>query len=144
MYLVAIVISSYTNILGFTVYITMRISYIFSKDLQFFMSFACQTYSDGKLLKSHIQSVHENCQDFLCKPCGKRFGSYRKLESHNWQSHSQVTCDVCGKEVANKVRLRKHKVFVHNETNGVLFCEKCPKDAFFSQRTFEKHMSNKH
>ena len=92
----------------------------------------------------HVLRVHDKRQDFECKPCGKTFASYLQCYNHNWQSHSQVNCEVCNKQLANPNQLKKHKVFVHNETNGVLFCEKCPKDAFFSQRTFEKHMSNKH
>ena len=103
-----------------------------------------KTYSNEKLLRSHNQSVHENCQDFVCKPCGKIFGSHFKLGKHNWQSHSQMTCDICGRVVANNQRLQKHKVFVHNQTDGVWFCEKCPKDVFFAQKMLDKHIRNKH
>ena len=103
-----------------------------------------KSYSTKRLLASHKQSVHENCKDFECKPCGKQFGSYDKLKKHEWQSHSQMTCEICGKQAANPNLMRKHKIFVHNETNGVLFCEKCPKSAFFTQSKFEKHMEDKH
>ena len=55
-----------------------------------------------------------------------------------------MTCEICGKQAANPFLMRKHKVFVHNETEGVLFCEKCPKAMFFAQYKFEKHMNDKH
>ena len=103
-----------------------------------------KSYSSKGLLLSHKQSVHDNCKAFECRPCEKQFGSNLNLRKHNWQSHSQMTCEICGKQAANPNLMRKHKVFVHNETKGVLFCEKCPKSVFFTQSQFEKHMKDKH
>ena len=103
-----------------------------------------KSYSTKRLLASHKQSVHENCKDFECKLCCKQLGSYLKLKNHNWQSHSQMTCEICGKQAANPTLMRKHKIVAHNETEGVLFCKKCPKAMFFTQSNFEKHMIDKH
>ena len=55
-----------------------------------------------------------------------------------------MTCEICGKQAANPTLMRKHKIAAHNETKGVLFCEKCPKAMFFTQSNFEKHMNDKH
>lgn len=103
-----------------------------------------QTYASNQNLQSHIQSVHEKGQDYECKPCGKKFGSYRAVVNHNNQSHSQVNCEICGKQIANPNALKRHKVFVHNDTKGAWLCEKCPKKVFFVQTAFEKHMNEKH
>ena len=58
-----------------------------------------------------------------------------------WKTHTQkVECDICLKTISNPNELKRHKVFVHKETEGAWLCEKCPKSAFFSQATFDKHM----
>ena len=103
-----------------------------------------KTYSCNVHLKSHIRTVHEKCLDFECTQCGKKLGSNVKLKNHTYYSHSQVNCDTCGKEIANPHDLKRHKVFVHKETKGVWFCEICPKSAFFSKSTFDKHVKDKH
>ena len=103
-----------------------------------------KSFTTQRQLQSHKQSVHEDCREFECKPCGKQLGSYNNLRKHNWQSHTQMTCEICGKQAANPNLMRKHKIFVHNETKGVLFCENCPKSVFFTQSKYEKHMEDKH
>ena len=55
-----------------------------------------------------------------------------------------MTCDVCGKQAANPNLMKRHKIFMHNDTMGALFCEKCPKSVFFTQEKLEKHMKIKH
>ena len=123
-------------------------SYIEQHDCPSIKRFACnqcdKTYSSNEHLKSHIRTVHEKCLDFECTHCGKKVGSQSKLNNHIYYSHSQVTCDTCGKEIANPYDLKKHKVFVHKETKGVWLCEICPKSAFFSKATFNKHVKEKH
>ena len=58
---------------------------------------------------------------------------------HKYREYS----DICYKKMSNPIELRRHKVFVHKETEGAWLCEKCPKRAFFSQSTFEKHIADK-
>ena len=95
-------------------------------------------------LRSHVKSEHDKCFDFECIHCGKKFASSKTLKNHIWQSHSPVTCEMCQKTVATSTELRKHKVFVHNKTEGAWVCEKCPKTVFFLISAFEKHVKDKH
>ena len=74
----------------------------------------------------------------------KKLASKKTLDNHIVQSHNQVTCELCHKKVATKTDLRKHKVFVHNDTKGAWLCDRCPKTVFFMKSMFEKHMKNKH
>ena len=103
------------------------------------------TFASKDNLKSHVLSVHEKRLDFACKHCGKRFPTLKVLEGHVKQTHTQnVKCEICDKKISNPIELRRHKVFVHKETEGAWLCEMCPKSAFFSKSTFEKHMKTKH
>ena len=96
-------------------------------------------------LKSHVLSVHEKRLDYACEHCGKRCPTLKVLDGHVKQTHTQnVKCEICDKKVSNPIALRRHKVFVHKETKGAWLCVECPKSAFFSKSTFDKHMKSKH
>ena len=106
----------------------------------------CSMISSAKPnLESHVLSVHEKRLDFACEYCGKKWATLPVLRNHMKQTHTQhVVCDICNKKISNPIELRRHKVFVHKETEGAWLCQKCPKRAFFSQSTFEKHIADKH
>jgi hypothetical protein len=106
----------------------------------------CHMAFKSKLnLKSHILSVHEKRLDFACEYCGKKWPTLQVLKGHVKGTHTQkVKCEICDKKISNPIELRRHKVFVHKQTEGAWLCEKCPKSAFFSKSTFEKHMKTKH
>ena len=110
--------------------------------------FACnqcdQKYVKPQSLAVHVAQIHEKRQDFECKPCGKTFAAEFQFYSHNWQVHSKKTCDICNKEISNTTQLKRHKVFVHNETKGVWLCEKCPKKVFFTKNCYGEHLAKKH
>ena len=112
-------------------------------------SFSCDhchmTFKSKLNLKSHILSVHEKRLDFACEHCGKKCPTLHVLKGHIKGTHTQhVKCEICDKKISNPIELRRHKVFVHKQTEGAWLCEKCPKSAFFSKSTFEKHMKTKH
>ena len=95
-------------------------------------------------LKSHIQIVHLKREDFECKICGKKFGSLVRLRNHNRQSHTQMNCEICNKQVNNPFELKKHMALVHNDTKNAWICEICPKRVFFTETSYQKHVQNKH
>ena len=112
-------------------------------------SYPCEnchvTFTSKDNLESHVLSVHEKRLDFSCDHCGKKCPTLKVLDGHIKQVHSQnVKCEICDKKISNPIELRRHKVFVHKQTDGAWLCEMCPKSAFFSKTTFEKHMKTKH
>ena len=67
------------------------------------------------------------------------------LRYHILQTHgTPVRCEICAKIISNQSQLMRHKVFAHNQTEGVWLCEKCPKSAFFHKSTYENHVKEKH
>ena len=76
-------------------------------------------FSTKPNLKSHVLSVHEKRLDFACEYCGKKWATLPVLRNHMKQTHTQhVVCDICNKKIYNPIELRRHKVFVHKETEG--------------------------
>ena len=75
----------------------------------------------------------------------KMWPTLNTLKNHVRKTHTEhVYCDICDKKISNPLELRRHKVFVHKETKGAWLCVECPKSAFFSKSTFDKHMKSKH
>merc|ERR1712166_240247 len=70
--------------------------------------------------------------------------SKAKLSNHIFNCHSQFTCDICNKVIANPYDLKRHKLSVHKDTTGVWLCESCPKSAFFTKSKFDRHMKENH
>jgi hypothetical protein len=96
-------------------------------------------------LQSHVVTVHEKSCEFACHHCGKKWATSNLLRCHIKKTHTEhVNCEICNKKISNPFELKRHKVFVHKETKGAWLCVKCPKSAFFSKSTFEKHMKTKH
>jgi hypothetical protein len=102
-------------------------------------SFSSKTNLDG-----HIKVEHDKILDFECTVCGKKVGSNAKLLDHMFRCHSQVTCEICNKEIANPYDLKRHKLIVHKDTTGAWLCRRCPKSAFFTKSKFDQHMKDKH
>ena len=103
------------------------------------------TFTTLQNLQGHILSAHEKQFDFECEHCGKKLATVKRLQNHISQCHSShVVCEICQKQISNPYELKRHKVFVHKVTKGVWFCDKCPKNAFFSKTTFDKHVKDKH
>jgi hypothetical protein len=95
-------------------------------------------------LQLHIKRDHENNRPFTCNYCSKGFVNSKSRNEHIKNTHQPVGCDICHKSISNHWELRKHKVFVHKQTEGCHFCELCPKSVFFSPQTFLKHCATKH
>jgi hypothetical protein len=103
------------------------------------------TFTKKHNLQSHVIKVHEKRCEFACDHCGKKWATSNLLRCHIKKTHTEhVNCEICNKKISNPFELKRHKVFVHKETKGAWLCVKCPKSAFFSKSTFEKHMKTKH
>ena len=95
-------------------------------------------------MQCHFKREHEKSLEFSCETCSKKYPHINRLKTHIWQSHTPVKCEICQKTVATSRELRKHKFFVHNNTEGAWQCQECPKKVFFLKTNFEKHVNEKH
>ena len=103
------------------------------------------TFTKKHNLQSHVIKVHEKSCEFACDHCGKKWATSNLLRCHIKKTHIEhVNCEICNKKISNPFELKRHKVFVHKETKGAWLCVECPKSAFFSKSSFERHMKTKH
>ena len=103
------------------------------------------TFTKKHNLQSHVIKVHEKSCEFACDHCGKKWATSNLLRCHIKKTHTEhVNCEICNKKISNPFELKRHRVFVHKETKGAWLCVKCPKSAFFTKSSFERHMKTKH
>ena len=101
------------------------------------------TFSDKGEMKAHMLSFHSTKEPtFNCTKCSKQFGTIYTLKKHTASQHEGKTskCDICGKILSDKHKLRVHKEFVH-EGKRPHECSKC-KATFYSPYEFKKHRQN--
>ena len=82
-------------------------------------------------LVDHIQ-VHLNPEYFKCQQCDKNFASRSCLRIHVKKKHEGIKeqgyeCDLCGKILGDKYRLKFHKLIHEAEHQERLPCKECDK-----------------
>lgn len=82
-------------------------------------------------LVDHIH-VHLNPEYFKCQQCDKNFASRSCLRTHVRKKHEGIKeqgyeCDLCGKILGDKYRLKFHKLIHEAENQERLPCKECDK-----------------
>ena len=79
----------------------------------------CEINFDAKSkLEKHIQCheerSRENVQQTLeCNKCDKVYGNISKLRRHDWRSHREVDCTVCGERLESRQNISQHRKDKH-------------------------------
>ena len=131
-----------------TPFTKMHRCYRYKKRTKINLNLVCEEcgkkYSQKADLKIHIMSVHRNEKPFKCKNCDKAFSGAKTLSDHQRQAHDRQICKICDRSLQNVLYLRRHMVFDHDETNGAIFCDICPKKVFFSLKMLDTHNKRFH
>ena len=100
------------------------------------------TFSDKAVMKAHMVTKHALKKAFKCAKCHKEFGTIWTLKNHDASVHEGKTseCDICGKILSNRHKLRTHKEFVHEKLKPHE-CSVC-KMTFKTPFQFKKHRNN--
>ena len=63
--------------------------------------------------KSVHEKVHEERvnNEYKCGKCEKVYGSMSKLRRHDWRSHREVECTICGETLKSR-----HDISCHRQT----------------------------
>lgn len=66
--------------------------------------------------KSHGDQCGSMRKNFNCKQCDANFESFSSLVLHTTVTHQQFDCDICGKKLATRQNLERHKQ-MHDKKN---------------------------
>ncbi len=98
----------------------------------------------GTQMTEHVKSKHENDTPYKCDQCPKSFGTNTFLRQHITQVHRKLTCNLCGKEICNKLWFKRHMAKVHGVVEDNAFqCDKCT-IVFETMDAKIRHMMKQH
>ena len=112
-----------------------------------------RTFSTKAVLRKHILNEHSENKYTPCHMCGHDFTVFSikkhlvlcnlsESERHERREKRKIKCNDCGKVLADKVKLRRHTRFIHN--NEKLFkCNYCDHQDFRTDN-LKVHIRNNH
>ena len=110
--------------------------------------FQCQICSKGFLYKTDLEShenIHTGVKNFKCETCNKSYSSKKALYDHNKLVHAEnketFSCDICGKTLRDKYKLKYHMMVHSNKKN--FKCSHCPSE-FKGGENLRKHVVKYH
>ena len=67
--------------------------------------------SKGDIIK-HL-GVHNEESDIKCSKCEKVYKNMSKLRRHDWRSHREIDCNICGIKLRNRGEISTHRRMEH-------------------------------
>ena len=92
--------------------------------------------------RNHILDKHKDAEKYKCDMCEKEFTNPLKLKSHKLKIHEGLNCEACGKSFKTAYNLKEHISRVH-EGHKDHKCTTCNK-LFFSVSELKKHITAVH
>ena len=103
-------------------------------------SYVCEVCLEVFCTKYKYQK-HYSTHVLTCPQCPCSFHNQKLLDRH-MERHNVMECDVCGKKVKGRARLKIHKAQVHSETS-IMPCDVCGKQ-YKGIKSLEQHKITDH
>jgi len=94
-----------------------------------FKPFACdlcpKKFAIIRQICDHVEN-HKTEKKFKCEVCSRSFAHKNNFNVH-MERHAglKFKCDLCDCEFSTKQRLKRHKSYMHSNSNQTLKCDKC-------------------
>ena len=86
------------------------------------VQFKCQEcdeiFDESENLNEHMKK-HQKVEQFKCCKCVKAYSSMHKLRRHDWRSHRNVECNICGEQLESRDSISSHRKDVHQMVNKI-------------------------
>ena len=91
----------------------------------FFTCQACnKVFKEEDSLKDHVIIVHAE-KVFTCQICNKSYISMSQLRRHDWRSHREIECNICGENIQSRENIKSHRQTKHQMFKRI-FCKYFP------------------
>ena len=90
---------------------------------------------DKENLKEH--TGQHNQMSLKCNQCDKTYGNMSKLRRHDWRSHREVNCNICGEMLNSRQSISGHRQAKH-QMNKIAICKYYP-ECIDEDECFFKH-----
>ena len=73
-----------------------------------------QYFSGNDELIKHIEVDHvTQLEEVNCNKCNKVYSSMDKLRRHDWRSHREIECNICGLNLSSREEISNHRKIEH-------------------------------
>ena len=69
--------------------------------------------NEHELIHKQKNSQLKNKEQFNCIKCEKEYCDMRKLRRHDWRSHRNIDCTICGEMLDSRQEIGKHRQSIH-------------------------------
>ena len=83
-----------------------------------------KTFKEEERLRDHMITIHAE-KVFTCQICNKSYCSMGLLRRHDWRSHREIDCNICGETIQSRQDIKSHRQTEHQMFNKV-FCKYFP------------------
>ena len=77
-----------------------------------------KSFNDDDDLNEHVKT-HTQEKEFKCSKCDKIYGEMSKLRRHDWRSHRNIDCNICGELLESREQISEHRKIVHKMSKKI-------------------------
>ena len=95
-----------------------------STELRFKCDGCEESFLEEEDLKKHAINAHAE-KVFTCQICDKPYPSMHLLRRHDWRSHREIDCNMCGESIRSRQDIKHHRQSKHQMFRKV-YCKYYP------------------
>ena len=69
-------------------------------------------FNDQEVLNTHVET-HNTKNEVQCNKCDEIYSDMSKLRRHDWRTHRNIECNICGKNLKSRQEIGEHRKTEH-------------------------------